>query len=341
MGTVPERALVTGATGLLGSNVVMELLDRGSSEVNALVRDARRAAELLPTDERVRVMAGDVNDVGTFRDRLQGVDAIFHTAAYFREYYQTDYDPELLHRTNVDSVGTLLAAAVDGGVPVVVHTSSITTIGPATDGKPADEDTPPARNWEANVYRASKVRSERVVRAFLERHRLRVPIVLPGWIWGPGDAGPTPAGRLFLAIARGEMRAVPRAGNHVVDARDVAAACVRAAAVGESGRRYIVAGRYHELPELCAAVARATGGAAPRSVPAFAARLFATVMERQAKLRGRRPLITRSGVQALLDGGRPISSERAQRELGVVFRPLEQTMLDEAAWYRKQGMLPD
>ena len=45
---------------------------------------------------------------------------------------------------------------------------------------------------------------------------------MPGWMWGPRDAGPTAAGRFALSLARGRLRAVPDCGNHLVDARDVA-----------------------------------------------------------------------------------------------------------------------
>ncbi|MBO0786854.1 MAG: hypothetical protein J2P33_12360 [Actinobacteria bacterium] len=64
-------------------------------------------------------------------------------------------------------------------------------------------------------------------------------------------------------------------------------------------------------------------------------------MKAQARLRRRNPVATRDGVRALLEGNRRrVSSAWAQRELGVTFRPLQETISDEAAWYREQGVLP-
>ena len=83
----PGRVLVTGATGLLGSNVTAELLAAGT-EVLALARDAGRARSLLPAHERLRILQGDITRTGGFAAQLRGVDAIVHTAAWFREYYQ-------------------------------------------------------------------------------------------------------------------------------------------------------------------------------------------------------------------------------------------------------------
>jgi dihydroflavonol-4-reductase len=343
----PRCAFVTGATGLLGSAIVRELLrpaadgpnggSAGCEEVRALVRDRERAAQLLPDDERLRLVEGDVTDVDSFREQLVGVDAVFHTAAYFREYYEPGSDPGLLRRTNVDAVRGLLEAAAQAQVPVVVHTSSSGTLGATADGSPADEDTPPPRfGSNGNLYFKSKVESEAVVRAFCAERPLRVPIVLPGWMWGPGDGAPTGSGRLFLATAHG-LSAVPRAGNHIVDSRDVAAGCVRAAAVGVGERRYIVAGEWHSLAEVCREIASATGARIPREVPARLALLVAGLFELQGRLLRRVPVATRSGVRTLTGERARISSARAQDELGVSFRPLAETLADEATWYRKRG----
>ncbi|GGN59982.1 dihydroflavonol-4-reductase [Streptomyces albiflavescens] len=331
----PRRVVVTGATGLLGSNTVRRLLDLGS-EVTAVVRNPEPARSLLPDHKRLDLWQGDVLDVRSIARVLPGHDAVIHTAAYFREYYAPGgRDDALLTATNVDAVGELLRAAADAGVPVVVHTSSIGTLGTRPDGRPSDEDTPEGRRTRENGYYASKLSSEEVVRSFDARHGVRVPMVLPGWMWGPGDAGPTSAGRLFTSVARGELRAVPRAGNHVVDARDVADACVRAAVAGEHARRYIVAGTWVTLPEVCRLAARAAGVAPPREVPAHLALAVAAVLEATARLRGRTPPATREGVRALLEGNRRrVSSSRAVSELGVTFRPLHRTLHDQADWHR-------
>ncbi|WP_329230726.1 NAD-dependent epimerase/dehydratase family protein [Streptomyces sp. NBC_00111] len=337
------RVVVTGATGLLGTAVVNQLLGEGR-EVTALVRDTTKAARQFPAHPKLTVVTADIRKPETYRGALPGAAAVIHTAAYFREYYLPEADLPRLFATNVDAVTALLREAVAAGVPALVQTSSVNTLGAGTEEDPASESADPPPDWERNAYRASKVRAEAAIRAFAREPghagRIRVPIVLPGWMWGPADAGPTSAGRLFLAVAQRGIKAVPRAGNHVVDARDVAYALVRAADQGEHLRRYIVAGRWLSLSGTCAAIARATGAPAPKEVPARAAIAFATVLETKARLLGTPPVVTREGVRALLDGNRTrITSARAQRELGVTFRPLARTLADTAAWYHRAGLL--
>ncbi|MFI6578250.1 NAD-dependent epimerase/dehydratase family protein [Nocardiopsis sp. NPDC050513] len=341
-----ERALVTGATGLLGSNIVRLLLERGQ-EVVALVRDPDRARRLLPAeDPRLRLAAGDVTAPESYRGLFAGVDEVFHTAAYFREYFQ---DPSLtgpLEDVNVRATGDIVREAADAGVPVLVHTSSINVLALRGPDDPADERTPaPDRYLRMRVsecYPSSKVRAERVVDDLVASGRTgdtRIAVVLPGWMWGPGDAGPTSAGRLFLDVARGSVRAVPRLANYVVDARDVALACVAAARVGRHDR-YVLAGGKVPLPRLTRAVAAETGSRAPRAVPAGLAMAAAALMELQAKVSGTEPTATRTAIGVLREGDqRHISSRLALEDLGVGTRPLTETITAMGAWYRQHGML--
>lgn len=334
--TTPRRALVTGATGLLGSSITRALAGLGT-EVTALVRDERRARRLLPSSGRLRLLEGDVTRPESYASALPGCDAVFHTAAYFREYDQPGGpDLALLERTNVWAVTALLEAAARESVPVVVHTSSHGILAPVP-GALADESSP-VTTVPRNGYIASKIRAEERIREFRRHGAVRVPVIRPAWMWGPGDAGPTSSGRLFLAIARGALRVVPRGGNHTVDARDVARACIAAAAVGKG--TYNVAGAWLPLPGVCADIAGVTGTTAPRAISPRVALAAAGALEFGARLRRRPPVASRDGVRAMLEGShRRVSSARAEQELGVVFRPIRQTLEDEAAWYHEQEML--
>jgi dihydroflavonol-4-reductase len=333
-----RRVAVTGSTGRLGRAVVVELLSRGL-EVAAIARNALRARELLGEREGLHILVGDILSAGSLEPALRGADAIIHTAAYFREYYRPRYDAALLERTNVTAVGGLIDAAENAHVPVFVHISSAGTLRPTSPQQPADEDTPPGNVSMRNHYYASKVRAERLIESLRETRSVHVPVVVPGWMWGPGDAGPTASGQMFLSVANAAIVAVPRVGAHIVDARDVAAACVRAAQLGHD-RRYVVAGRRYELPAVCAQIAQLCGAPAPRTVAPRLALAGSAVVQRADRLRHRPPLVTTRGTRVLLDMDRQwISSARAQTELGVTFRPINETLRDETAWFGHQGLL--
>ena len=86
------QTFVTGATGLLGNNLVRALLAEGHT-VRALVRSKHKAQRLL-ADTDAELVQGDMLDVPAFADALTGCEVVFHTAAYFREYYRAgDHAP--------------------------------------------------------------------------------------------------------------------------------------------------------------------------------------------------------------------------------------------------------
>ena len=331
-----RRVVVTGATGLLGRSVVAELL-AGGVDVVAIVRNTERGRRALGEHDALALVAGDVLDITAWASALRGADAVIHTAAYFREYYQPGFDRELLQRTNVDAVAGLITAADAADVPVVVHVSSSGAIGAAPRGELADEDTPPGKWSRRNHYYASKVRAEARIDEMRCTCSVRIPVIVPAWMWGPGDGAPTASGQMFVSIANGTAAGVPRVGVHLVDARDVAQACVRAAKVGLN-RRYVVAGQRHELPAVGAQIAQLCGAPAPRPVSPRLALAASGLLQFTDRLRGRPPLVTPRATRVLIDSAaQRISSARAQAELGVTFRPIAETLADEARWFRRQG----
>jgi dihydroflavonol-4-reductase len=338
-GSPLRRVAVTGATGLLGGAIVAELLSRGI-EVLAVARNETRARQLLGNRDGLHLVVGDMLEVRALELQLRGVDAIVHTAAYFREYYQRRFDLALLGRTNVAAVGELIDVARDAHVPVVVYVSSAGILGSGSSGHPADEGSAPGKALMRNAYYASKVRAEQLIEALRPTVSVRVPVVVPAWMWGPGDAAPTASGQMFLLVASGAMAAVPRVSAHIVDARDVAAACVRAAELGQH-RRYVVAGHRHDLPAVCAQIAELCEAPVPRAVAARMALAGSGVVQLSDLLRRRPPLVTARGTRVLIDMDRQwISSARAQAELGVTFRPLDETLRDEASWFRQHDLIP-
>jgi len=288
----------------------------------------------------VEVLAGDIRDVTSYERQLPGTDVVFHTAAYFRAYYGPGDHAALLRATNVDAVRDLLEAAARADVPTVVHTSSSGVLGARPDGRPSDETTAPSGLALRNAYFASKVAAEQVVPEAVARLPVRVPMVLPGWMWGPGDAAPTTAGQIVLEFLDRRLPVVPPGGAQVTDARDVARGMIAAAERGRSGERYAMLGPYASLAEVLRLLEAASGVTGPRlHVPGPVALAVATASEAVARVTGRPTVTTREGVRTLLDR-RTVSSARAQRELGVAFRPLAETVADTLAWLRDHRAAP-
>lgn len=331
------KAFVTGATGLLGNNLVRALRAQGHG-VRALVRSEVRAQELL-AGTGAELVTGDMEDVAGFAGALAGCDVVFHTAAYFREYYTPgDHWPKL-ESVNVHGTVALAEAAYARGVRRMVHTSSAATVGLRPDRGAGDESTPPARIAAENLYLKSKVMAAQRLTALTGRVPLDVVQVLPGWMFGPWDAAPTSSGRFVLDLLARALPAIPPGGMNAVDARDVALGMIRAAERGSPGSMYILGGPFTTLAGVADALAQVTGLPAPAwRMPYVVARAYATASEALARITRGDTLVTVAAVR-LMHAELRVSSNKALRELRWRYRPLIDTLRDEVDWYRTYGRL--
>lgn len=329
------RAFVTGATGLLGGNLVQALLDQGH-EVRGLVRSKEKAQRVFP-NSKIEFVTGDMSNVAGFAANLAGCDVLLHTAAYFREYYQPGDHKPTLEKINVQGTVDLLIAAEKQGVKKAIHISSSGVIGRKPDGSAGDESTMPDDRAASNLYFASKVDTELAIQRFLKERKLPVVMILPGWIWGPGDWAPTGSGKLVLDFLKRKLPGVVDGGASIVDVRDVAQATISAVDRGKSGERYIVGGDYLDFAGILATLERVTGVPAPtRHIPYALSLAVGAALQTWARLTGREALVTLAAVRTM-HGRNEVSSAKAVRELGASFRPFDQTVRDEVEWFRGHG----
>src|ERR1051326_7714842 len=334
---VKPLVFVTGATGLLGSNLVQALLEQGYG-VRGLVRSKEKAQRVFPGSP-IDFVTGDMSNVAEFAARLGGCDVLFHTAAYFREYYQPGNHKATLEKINVQGTVDLLIAAEKRGVKKAVHISSAGVIGRKPDGSAGDENTLPDDHATKNLYFSSKIDTELAIKRFLKERSLPVTMVLPSWMWGPGDSAPTAAGKLVIDYLNRKLPGVVDGGSSIVDVRDVAQATITAADRGKSGERYIVGGHYFDFAEILATLERVTGVPAPaRKIPYALSLAVAAASQSWASVTGGKALVTLAGVRTI-HGKNQVDSSKAIRELGASFRPFEETVRDEVQWFRAHGYI--
>ena len=326
--------LVTGASGFVGSAVARALVGRGQS-VRALVRrsSSRRLLHGLP----VETVTGDLDEPASCRAALEGCNALFHVAADYRLWVP---QPDAMYQTNVEGTRHLLSAAGDAGIRRIVYTSSVATLGLRPDRLPGDETTPATLAAMVGHYKRSKFLAEQAVRELVAETGLPVVIVNPAAPVGPGDARPTPTGRVVLEAARGRVPAYVDTGLNLVHVDDVAMGHLLAFQYGRVGERYILGGENLPLGQILALIADLMGRRPPRvRLPAGALLPVALIAEAIARIgRGREPLITADGVRM---ARKPMyfTSAKAERELGYRSRPAVEGLRDAIAWYRSHGCL--
>jgi dihydroflavonol-4-reductase len=211
------RALVTGATGFLGSSVARVLRAEGH-EVRVLARKAANRANLRELDG-VEVAEGDLRDRASLGRALEGCDALFHVAA---SYTLWSRDPNELYESNVGGTKAIMEEALAKGIERVVYTSSVAVLAPPPPGAPpADETAEPVFEKIIGHYKRSKYLAEKEVHA-LCRRGLKAVVVLPSTPIGPRDIKPTPTGKIVVDFLQGKMPGYVDTGLNIVDVDDCA-----------------------------------------------------------------------------------------------------------------------
>ncbi|MEP6833240.1 MAG: hypothetical protein ABJB74_07590, partial [Gemmatimonas sp.] len=207
------------------------------------------------------------------------------------------------------------------------------------------DETMLRRLEDADDYYRSKILADREVERFLDTHPdFWAASVLPGWMHGPGDMGPTSAGQMVLDFAKGKLPGIVPGTFSVVDARDVAETQWSVLERGRRGERYLAAGRNMSVASLAPILARMTGVNAPtRKIPMSMLYVIGALGEAWARVTRQSVLLSLAMVRVMAreSGRTTFNHDKRERELGLQFRPLEETLRDEVAWYRDNGWLPE
>jgi dihydroflavonol-4-reductase len=314
---------------------VAQELSRRGAQLRILIRPTSKLENLagLPAE----TVVGDLLQVDALRSAVAGCDAVMHVAADYRLWVT---DPKIMHATNVTGTRELLRTARETGVPRVVYTSSVATMGFFSDGRLADEATPVALAGMIGAYKRSKYQAEQEA-VDAARAGQQVIILNPTTPIGSKDIKPTPTGRIVVDFLNRRFPAYMDTGLNLVDVNEVAKTHVDALEVGRSGERYILGGENLTLKQLLDKMSAITGLPSPTMrVPHSVAMAFALWDQTiTGKLRGREP---RATVEAVRMGKKKmfVSSAKAERELGFRVVPVYPALRSAIEWFRAHGYAP-
>ena len=327
------KLFITGATGFVGAHVAQLAAQQGA-ELRLLSRSSSNRSHLPANAD---VITGDLRDPSAFASALQGCDALIHVAADYRLWVP---DPAEMYKANVEGTRALLRAAREAGVPRVVYTSSVATMGFQYDGTVVDEDTPVSEAAMIGHYKRSKWLAEQVA---LEAARAgqHVMVLNPTTPIGALDTKPTPTGRIVVDFLNRNFPAYVDTGLNLVDVEEIARMHLVALEHGTPGRRYILGGENLTLKQILDRLAAITGLPSPTmKVPHAVAMAFAFFDETiTGRLRGMEP---RATVEAVRMGRKTMfaSSARAERELGLRVMSVDRALRSACAWFIANGYAP-
>lgn len=320
------RVLITGATGFVGFHAAAALCAAGH-EVRALVRDLEKG-ERVPAPIGVGtadLVQGDMTDEAAIARAIAGCDAVVHAAASVSVTTgATDF------QANIVGVQAVVGAAIQRDLPCV-YVSSLEAI--MELGRPTTETSEPSGG--KTHYGRSKSEADRWIRA-RQAEGARIANVYPSGVVGPDDPGFSESVKAYRSFLRGTLGV---GATQFVDGRDLATLIVRLLETGHSGP-VIAAGHYLTWTEMTKALRRVTGAEISQiNAPGWALRAFARTLDVVARVTGKKMPMTGEGI-AIATLWQKVDDSKIVAELGVVWRPVDETLEDLFRWYVKAGRLP-
>ena len=317
--------LITGSTGFVGSHLLEKLRTRGE-RVRCLVRPATDTRRLPAGIELVPADLGSGKGIDA---ALDGVDAVIHVAGVTKALSPAGY-----FAGNTAATGNL-ARALHGRSIRLVYVSSLAAIGPSTDGRPVDENTPP---HPVSTYGKSKLEGERIARSFVPD----AVIVRPPVVYGPRD---TDVFRILQAVCRGVVLEIAGGERwfsaiYVEDLAD--GLCAAARAPKAAGGAFFLAHRDPVSWRQLGATAAQIMGRRPRTlrVPIFAANSIAFFGEMWSRISRNPAIISREKVAEACCRFWTCDPARAAADFAFEApTPLAAGLAKTLAWYKEAGWL--
>lgn len=336
---------VTGGTGLVGSHLLFDLVKRGD-RVRALKRTTADLEPVMRLFERyapgsnlfktIEWVDGDITDIFSMVEVLEGIERIYHCAALV-SFEGADH--KAMQRINVEGTANLVNAALERGIKKLCYVSSTAAIGRGKPGETVTETCVWNAKTAGSAYSKTKYFAEQEVwRASAEG--LPVVMVNPALVIGPGAWGKSST-NLFLTAWRG-LSFYTDGGNGYVDARDVSRAMVELMHSNIENQRFLLVSENLPFRDVFTIIANAFRKAPPKY---RASRLLSSIAWRAAGVKslfsGKPALITKETAAAAQRFVR-YSNQKIKDAIGFEFLPVEQSLKETAALFledREQGIL--
>lgn len=332
------KYLVTGAAGFLGGTVCRQLIDRGD-DVRAFVLPNDPAIKFVP--EEAEVCVGDLTDVESlerFFTVEDGVETIvMHIASIVT--VNPDYNQKVID-VNVGGTENIIDLCLaHPECKKLVYCSSTGAIPEMPKGEVIREVDSFEADDVLGCYSQSKAMASQAVLDAVSDRGLNACIVHPSGIMGPEDFAIGETTGSLIQIINGEMPAGIDGGFNLCDVRDLAAGTIAAADKGKCGECYILGNKEVKFKDFAKMVADEAGVKAPGFyLPIGMANIMAGIIERKARRKGTKPVMTKFSVYNLARNN-CFDSSKAKKELGYTTRSYQETIHDEVVWLKKEGKI--
>lgn len=323
--TQKNLALVTGANGHLGNNLVRLLISKGIP-VRASVRNIKNKEPFAGLN--CEVVQSDISDKQSLVNALQGVETFYAVGAVFKLWAK---DPKKeIYDVNLEGTKNIVEAGVEAGVKRIVYVSSIAALNYSTLPTKESYGQNPDRR---DMYYNSKNDGEKLAFELAKKHNMELVAVLPSAMIGSTAFAPLSVSyNIISLILKKEIPVETKITLNWIDVKDVAEGCYLAATKGKNGERYILAN------EKCTSIKETTQIAQelfpelkiklPAAVPKPILFIIAWFMEMGSKISGKAPLLSTKDIAMFSGLQQDFDITKARTELGFNPKNSKQAVIE-------------
>ncbi len=319
------KILITGATGLLGSNLVRLLIHRGYS-VGVFIQTKSYTKTLY--DLPIRKHFGDILDKESLEAAVQEYDVVIHAAAI------TDYWPSRSQRiwdVNIEGTRNIVDAVKKFNIGRLIYIGSGSSINAPGTEQHKKHNLPFTGAKYGLDYIDSKYIALQLVLDKARQDGLPALAILPTFMIGPYDSLPT-SGKLILALAKQKLKFYTGGGRNFVHVRDVATAIANSIEMGSTGKYYITGNEnltYREFFEKATSVIGVSPP--PYKLSDNIIKFVGLLGSMKGELLGKKPIITYPTSKIACDK-LYISSDDAVEELNMPQTSVETAIKECFEW---------
>ena len=326
------KVLVTGANGLLGANVVRELLRRGA-DVRVLVRENSNLASLDGLTLETNV--GNITNTQDVEKAVIGCNTIIHIAAMTTQNHNK---LESYYEANINATKSIIAVAKNHNVTNLIYVSSAAALGYGTRLSPGSEEKEIKFPFNQVPYVKSKHSAQLLMLDAAKDLQTKVVVVNPTFLIGPYDSKPS-SGKIILMAVGKRIVFVPPGGKNFIHVKDAAFGICNAISQGKNGECYLLSNQnlsYKEFFNIVSSFSnkRSIHLPIPKTVLIFLGLVGSLISKTSIKVS-----LTYYNALALCVSNF-YSNKKSIKELNLPTTPIETAVSESVLWFTKNGYLP-
>jgi len=317
------KVFITGASGLLATNVIIQLLEKGYA-VKALIRNKHKFN--IPVSKNLELVEGNITNLQLLEAAVHGCDYIIHAAAETRQglIHWKEYS-----KINIEGTRNVCEAAIQNGIKRVIYVGTANVFGFGSVTNPGDEKAKIRKPFSDSLYVKSKLEAQEIALSYI--NKTEVVVVNPSFLIGPyGEL--SGSGRIITRGYNKRLIFFPPGGKNFVHVADAATGIINALTKGMNGQKYILANKnlsYKEFYKKLQKYSQIKSMLIQIPKPVW---LILGLIGNLLKYTGIKNEFTMTNMQILCVKNF-YSNKKARIELGMKFNSIDQALDDFFAWY--------